>query len=191
MASDGSVSQWIAGLKDGDPAAVTDLWHRYFEKLIAIARNRLNERQRRVSDEEDVVVSVFDTLCRGARNGQFDEVQNRSDLWRILIVIVRRKVIDRHRKEIAQKRGGPQPKDDLQSMEDLVGTTPTPLDLMCMEEEFETLMSSLEHNLLREVAQLKLEGYRNREVATELDVSVRTVQRKLELIEATWMNSLV
>ena len=42
--------------------------------------------------------------------------------------------------------------------------------------------------VLRRVALLKLEGYTNPEIATELGITARTVERKLDRIRARWTN---
>ena len=34
MSSDGSVTRWLAPLQGGDSAAVRELWHRYFGRLV-------------------------------------------------------------------------------------------------------------------------------------------------------------
>ena len=41
MDPEGSVTRWIAQLKDGDRAAATALWRAYFHRLVALARDRL------------------------------------------------------------------------------------------------------------------------------------------------------
>ena len=41
MDPEGSVTRWIAQLKDGDRAAAEPLWRAYFHRLVALARTRL------------------------------------------------------------------------------------------------------------------------------------------------------
>ncbi len=45
------------------------LWERYFEKLVLVARQQLLSGHRRVVDEEDVALGVFESLCNGATRG--------------------------------------------------------------------------------------------------------------------------
>jgi hypothetical protein len=40
MSSSGSVTNWLARLKAGDPAAARPLWERYFHRLVGLARRR-------------------------------------------------------------------------------------------------------------------------------------------------------
>ncbi|MBC8875463.1 MAG: RNA polymerase subunit sigma-70, partial [Planctomycetes bacterium] len=48
-----SVTDWIKALKDGDQRAAQQLWQRFVDRLLEIARNRLRHSPRRAADEED------------------------------------------------------------------------------------------------------------------------------------------
>ena len=61
--SPGSVTLWITDLKDGDEHAAHELWDRYFA-IADLARMKLDGFPMRVTDEEDVALSVIETLCR-------------------------------------------------------------------------------------------------------------------------------
>ncbi len=95
MSSDGegSVTRWIADLKGGDAEAARALWGRYFDDLVRIARAKLRATRRvgADEDEEDAALSAFDSFCAGAARGQFPNLADRHDLWRLLVVIAARK----------------------------------------------------------------------------------------------------
>lgn len=194
-----SVSLWFSDLQEGDPRAADKLWDRYFHRLVALARTRLGETPRRVADEEDVAVSVFQSLCQRAEGGQFDQVRDRDDLWRLIATITARKVIDQQRADLAQKRGGGKVRGEsivaragaLDSMTDpgmdmFSGDEPTPAFLTQLAEEYEVLLEQLGDETLRKVACWKMEGLENDEIAEELGRSERSVRRKLEIIRAEW-----
>ena len=63
---------------------------------------------------------------------------------------------------------------------------PTPEDAAIFAEECQRLFARLEHPVLKSIALKKLEGQSSREIATELGVTARTVDRKLELIRKLW-----
>ena len=42
MPREDSISRWIHDIKPGDSTAVTALWHEYFEKLVRLARKKLD-----------------------------------------------------------------------------------------------------------------------------------------------------
>src|SRR5262245_41745629 len=106
MTSDGSVSQWIGLLKEGDRAAAQPLWEAYFQRLVALARAQLRNTPRRAADEEDIALSAFDSFCGRAEKGRFPRLEDRNDLWQVLSVITVRKAIDAMRREGRQARGG-------------------------------------------------------------------------------------
>ena len=81
----------LKGLKENDPAAIERLWVSYFQRLVGLARKMLPSHVRRVTDEEDVALSVFQSFCNGAKAGQFPAINDPDDLWRLLVVITFRK----------------------------------------------------------------------------------------------------
>ena len=183
----GSVSNWILSLKRGNNEAAHELWERYFSQLCAIARRKLGQYPLRVSDEEDVAISVFDALCRGARAQRFRNLRDRTDLWKLLVVITSNKVTDKIRKETAQKRGSGMRGC---AVENIVTRIPSPEDLLCLQDECEFLIRKLADDKLMTIARLKLEGHSKCDIACELNVSVRTIERKLDLIETIWLSTL-
>ena len=87
MANNQSVTWWIQSLKEGDEQAAQELWQRYFQRMAALARQRLGENSRRVQDEHDIAISVFKSLCEGAGRGDLAGLGGRDDLWRLLATI--------------------------------------------------------------------------------------------------------
>src|SRR5262249_23692130 len=84
----GSVTCWLANLKEGALAAAQPLWERYFSRLVAVARGKL-KRVRRTSageDEEDAALSAFNSFCGGIARGRFPQLADRDDLWKLLVV---------------------------------------------------------------------------------------------------------
>jgi ECF sigma factor len=106
LEGEGSVTRWVGGLKAGDPEATRHLWDRYFADLVRLARARLRGAPRGVADEEDAALSAFDSFCRGAEHGRFPRLDDRQDLWRVLVMITARKAADLVQLECRLKRGG-------------------------------------------------------------------------------------
>jgi hypothetical protein len=90
----GSVTRWIANLKNGEDSAPQRLWERYFARMVELARTRLRAGGRKdvASDEEAAALSAFDSFCEGVARGRFPQLSDRDDLWRLLVVITARKV---------------------------------------------------------------------------------------------------
>jgi DNA-directed RNA polymerase specialized sigma24 family protein len=194
---EGSITRWITGVKGGDLAAAQPLWERYFARMVDLARARLRASGRRDagSDEEDAALSAFDSLCAGLARGQFPQLADRDDLWRLLVVITTRKVQAQARRGFRQKRGGGlvRPASELANAADgegndddvlaqAVGSEPTPEFAAMVAEEYRRLLDRLGDDVLRKVAVLRMEGYTTDAVAERLGCARRTVARQLALI---------
>jgi DNA-directed RNA polymerase specialized sigma24 family protein len=191
---EGSITRWIAGLKGGDLAAAQPLWERYFARMVTLARARLRASGRRDagSDEEDVALSAFDSLCAGLARGQFPQLADRDDLWRLLVVITTRKVQAQARRGLRLKRGGGHVRaasdlgegdeNDDDILARAVGSEPTPEFAAMVAEEYRQLLDRLGDDVLRKVAVLRMEGYTTDAVADQLGCARRTVARQLALI---------
>jgi DNA-directed RNA polymerase specialized sigma24 family protein len=185
VSADGSVTQWLTRLKDGDPAAAEALWERYFRRIAGLARLKLRGVERRAANEEDVALSAFASFCRGVERGRFPQLLDRDNLWRLLVVLTARKAFHLLRYEGQQKRCGDAQAEEV-VLEQVVGREPTPEFAAQMAEECERLLVSLAADDLKSLALWKMEGYSNDEIAARLDCSPRTVERKLRLIRNIW-----
>jgi DNA-directed RNA polymerase specialized sigma24 family protein len=186
-----SVTRWLGRLQAGDRAAAQPLWERYFGRLVAVARARLQGAPRGMADEEDVALSAFDSFCRGAGRGRFPQLADRDDLWKLLVVITARKACHLVRDEQRLKRGGPageapRPGDEAPDLEAVVGAEPSPEFAAQVAEETQRLLAALGDDDLRRVALAKMEGYTVEEIAARLGCAPRTVARKLALIRKEW-----
>ena len=195
MSAPDSVSHWIAQLKEGDQAAAQPLWERYFRRLVQLARTKLRGLPRRAADEEDVALSAFGTFCRGAEQGRFPRLDDRTDLWRLLLVLTARKAAHQVRDEVRLKRGGGQVRaeadlahgsSDEAVLAGVIGSEPTPQFAAEVADRCRRLLDRLGSDELRRVALWQMEGYTLEEIAARLDVSVRTVARKLVVIRERW-----
>jgi DNA-directed RNA polymerase specialized sigma24 family protein len=201
MPGDATVTCWLRQLEAGDQDAARHLWERYYRELVALARTRLGTTPRRTSDEEDVALSVMRCLYEGAVRGQFTTLVNRRELWQLLATITGRKVIAHQRYLHKQKRGGGHVRGDSvlhgdngnglnAGFDQLRGDALTPEVLTITAEEYRRLMTLLDDDRLRQIAQCKLEGYTNAEIAKRLGLTCRSIERKLRSIRHVWEGEL-
>jgi DNA-directed RNA polymerase specialized sigma24 family protein len=196
VADDASVSHWLDGLRAGDDADIGRLWERYFLRLVGLARTKLPSRTRREFDEEDVALSAFHSFCERAGRGEFPQVIDRNDLWRLLSTITARKVTSSIRHRTRLKRGGGRVLGESALIEgddgnepgvsQFLSREPNPEDAAAFTEDYERLFERLSNPVLKEVALRRLEGSSSEEIAAAMGVSARTVDRKLQLIRALW-----
>lgn len=202
MSSANSISQWIVALKAGEAQAAQQLWSHYAARLLELARRKLRIAPAGPVDEEDIAQSVFSSVCRGAAAGRFNEVANRDELWWLLLAITKQKVVDHIRHETAAKRGGGrvQCETDLHAsggggsmptLDELVGSEPTAEFLTELEEQNQRLLELLRDDRLRQVAVARIEGYASQEIADSLHISLRSVERKLQVIRRAWAKDLI
>jgi RNA polymerase sigma factor (sigma-70 family) len=198
----GSVTRWIGDLKSGGDAAAQHLWERYFERLVRLARKKLQyaRRPRTVEDEEDAALSAFDSFCRGVDRGRFPRLTDRNDLWRLLVVLTVRKAIDQIQRRGAARRGGDRrvgesgPPGDVEDpggdpLDRLLSGEPSPEFAAMVAEQLGRLRQALADDSLRQVLDLRLEGYTREEIAEKMGCAVSTVKRKLEMIRQNWLEN--
>jgi DNA-directed RNA polymerase specialized sigma24 family protein len=167
---------------------------------LPIAKRKLDSAPRRAADEEDAVQSAFDSFFRAVEKNRFSHLNDRTDLWKLLVTLTERKASNQRRKELAQKRGSGKviaatalpdasaSASDLPPLDAAVDLEPTPDCAVEFAEQVQILLSKLNKNLLP-VALAKLEYCTNQEIADRLNLSLRTVERRLELIRRVWQES--
>ena len=182
MSIDDTVSAWIVDLKAGDSLVAQKLWERYYKRLVGLARRILRNTPRHAADESDVALSAFNSFWHRATQGKFPRLEDRDDLWKLLMTITVRKSLQLSRKE--RRR---QATNELDFLKDQIASEePSPAIVAMINDEFERLLGLLDDEKLRQTALLKLEGYRNKEIAEQLGRSVSFVERKLQLIRRLW-----
>ena len=188
--ADGSVTRWLGPLRQGDPAAARQLWERYFQRLMGLARLKLQGAPRRVADEEDVALSAFDSFCRNAERGRFPRLDDRDDLWQLLVLLATRKASDLAEREGRQRRDWRRTAPLDGTACDPPGEEPDPALAAELAEETGRLLGLLPDDQLRAIALRKLEGFTNEEIAGLVGCSLATVERRLALIRKHWEKEL-
>lgn len=185
----GSVTHWLGQLKTGEEGvAQQELWSRFFVRLVELARAKLSGTPQRDTDEEDVVLSAFNSFFMGARAGRFPNLHDRTGLWPLLVTITVRKALNQVKRQRAKKRT-PEAERFLEP-EQFVGSEPDPALVADVADEMRRLLDALDDEVLQTISMRKLEGYTNEEIAAELNISERTVARKLSRIRDEWKESV-
>ncbi len=190
-----STEELLQLVRDGDQDAITQLWNLYFPRLVTRARRELAGRDWGVANEEDVALSAFKSFCHRAQAGKFPDVQKHDDLWRLLVTITARKATNLAKMEQRGKRGGPRQEQRRlasgceaahRELEQHAAREPAPDVAALLLEQYQELLSRLGDGNLLKVAQWKIEGYTNQEIAGMMGCVPRTVERRLQEIRTLW-----
>src|SRR5262249_22777027 len=131
--------------------------------------------------------------------GRFPNLEDRDNLWKVLVVLTARKALRLVQHERRQKRGGgnvlaeadaPAGEAERALLDDVVGREPSPECAAQVAEPCERLLDLLGDDRLRSIARWKMEGDTNAEVAVKLGCLERTVERKVRMIRDRWEKAL-
>lgn len=186
--ADASITRWFHRLREGDDRAAEILWSEYFPRLVRLARARFDADRDVVYDAEDAAQSVFAMLCRKASTDTYAAIDTRDDLWRLLVVATRRKMIDRARYRDADRRDAIVA--PLNDNDDLAAPVPDAQTFAMLQESLDALLNSLHDQRLQEIAQMKVAGWSADEIADHFGVSPRTIQRKIQRIRLAWRDQI-
>lgn len=194
--TNGSVTYWLKDFIGGDEEAARKIWERYFANLARLAQQKLQDTPRRVADEEDVAQNAFISFWRGARQGNFARLEDRHDLWQLLVMITARKAVDQIHKQNALKRGGGKVRGESafttpengrpRGLEQVISGEPTPAFAAELADQCQLLLEKLDDDGLRQICLLKIQRCTNEEIAERLGCTRRTVQRRIRLIQHIW-----
>jgi DNA-directed RNA polymerase specialized sigma24 family protein len=202
----GSVTKWIADLKSQrQTAAATELWNRFFRQLAALARRRLAGIPERLTDDQQAAADALYGLLRGVEQNRFPDLQDRGDLWQILLDLTEKQVSNQLQYHARLKRNWRRTVDvsaiagedsagqSLHGGEQLESPEPTPEFAVACAEQYDLRLEQLDaadpRGDLRRAAIGKLQGYSNEEIAEHCSVATRTVERRLRRIRDLWSSA--
>jgi RNA polymerase sigma factor (sigma-70 family) len=183
-------------MQNGEEAAFTTFYEKHFDQLARFAKKKLGSFPLRTFDEEDLAQSAMKSLFKNLRENRY-EAQDSIELWQILITITKNKLIDRLRKHLAQKHGGGKVRGEsifgesggLHEQQDAQRNM-TPDEQVELHETTELLLQRLDDDKTRAVAYLLLAGWKNNDIAEELNCVRRTVERRIKHIRELWSEVL-
>ena len=187
MASNESFDEVLDQLQSGDQDAAREIWDRFNDRLLALARIRMDRLTRQKVDAEDVVQSAYNTFFKRLRGGQF-ELTNWDSLRGLLVRITLRKC----RKQMRHFRSSGrdlrrevslQPATDDSNLEHAVaGDEGNPSEELVLKELLDQVLTGMADRD-QTIICLSLQGCSNAEIAEQLTCTERTVQRILRRVK--------
>lgn len=180
-----SITRLIRAVQDGSSSAVRPLLAAYFDRLVQLARKRLQNLPGLGGYDEDLALRSFHSVYQRLRDPSRPlDLAGRDDLWRLLATRTISRAIDL----IRRHRPGEVPGE--QDVTNLLNHEPGPEEVAEVADECRRLLDSLREPELRQIALWKVEGYTNEEIASRLDCVPRTVERKVSRIRLLWKHEL-
>ena len=190
----GSITQWLQRLQDGESDAAKEIWSRYYPRVIRLAAIQLIKSDDRSIDEEDVAQSTFRTVYLAVMNGKYPDIEDRRDLWRLLLVSTLNRVRRHYRDSRTLKRSVNELVTQDQTRRRLLLEISGPDAQAEMADLIETLFLRLDQEdptgELRKIALLQLEEHSASAIARRLKRRKNHVLQRIRLIRILWEESL-
>lgn len=183
----GTVTGWLHLLRSGDDTVTEKLWSHYSPGLT----NRLAHRCQglKICDEDDIAVTSFYRLISSLQTHDRYECTNRTDFWRLLMIIARNTIGDWRKYDGAFRRGGAHKVVSLSDQDiRITDSSKSHSDETVLLEKFKQLSAELDRPEFARIIELKQQGLSNAQVAMEMGYSLRTVQYIIADIKAAWKN---
>jgi RNA polymerase sigma factor (sigma-70 family) len=186
MATD-SFGDVMTRLRAGDQAAAREVFQRFVDKLIRLARGQFDALLRRKVDPEDVVQSAYKSFFLRYGAGKF-EIYDWGNLWGLLTMITLRKCLDRveyHRAECrnVQREAAAHPQAaESRPWWEAIAREPTPEEAAVLAETVEQLLRGLAEDE-QPILELSLQGYTTQEISERLSRPERSVRRLRERVK--------
>ncbi len=186
-----SISQLFSGLARGDERAQEKICEAFLRRIIGFVRRKLG-----IEDAEDVALAVLRSFLSAVQQDRFPHLSDRDALWSILAAIAAQKIVDEYRRQGAEKRGGKRKdgaataESDGEVLERLAIDHTDPLLEVTMQDLLDYLLQLLPDDRSRSIIRLRFAGESVPNIATQLGVSRRTVERDISMARTLWEDKL-
>lgn len=196
-----SVTLMLRRFGSGDAEATRILFEIYFARLTRLAQRFLPSSRRRSRDEEDLAQEVLASFLMGMSPEELAKIQNRHHLWNLLARRIHQRAINVQRDDGRLKRGGGQLLTESKAFRDGVGAfDPKGIEqftddssdsgmeepLAELEQLHRRLIDVVKDEKLNSVARALLSGNTASQIASNENVSLATVYRRIERIRRIW-----
>jgi RNA polymerase sigma-70 factor (ECF subfamily) len=178
---DGEFSALMQRVRDGSEEAFQELLDKYGHHVFRVVRARLDMTLRSKFDSVDFVQSVWACLLKNReRLSEFGAAQ---DLIQFLVKVARDRVVDEYRRRVLLQGKNVTREVPLSSHRH-VSPAPTASQIAIAREHLGKLLGG-QSDESRRIIEMRLEGATYGEIASELGVNPKTVQRTLRILERT------
>lgn len=176
--SDPESHELLMQYQAGQTQAAAEIFDRYVERLIALARTRISPKLRRRIDPEDVVQSAYRSFFVHARNDEY-QLTRSGDLWRLLARTTLNKLYGQIEKATACKRSVGREMPGEVALDDIQAREPSVVEVVAIGEQLQLILDGLSSDE-QLVLSATLQGQSVAEISTSFGKSERTVRRLLK-----------
>ena len=174
----------LSMFRAGNEQAARELYERYVDRLLALARKRISQRMASRVDPEDIVQSVFRTFFGRVKKGQF-RIADQDDLCKLLVRITVHKTLRQVAFHKAAKRDpsleAGQDGYAAEGIQKVLDDEPGHEDAVAFLDQLEDFLGQLRPEE-RQILEMRMQGYSNDEIAKKLNIYDRKIRRTIERI---------
>ncbi|MCH8042130.1 MAG: sigma-70 family RNA polymerase sigma factor [Planctomycetes bacterium] len=164
--------QLISAYRGGDDEAATELFERYYGRLIELIRRQMGWRLKQVEGSVDVAQSVLRSFFKQLRDKQVT-VGPDDDLWPLLVTVALNKIRNRG-KFWSRQRRDPRRQSPLVEGLDPLEREPSPDDAAVVQDLIEQLLAPFSGRR-RQIIELILQGEPVKSIAEQVGTTERTI----------------
>jgi hypothetical protein len=186
----GSVSHWLKELKTGDSLAVEAIWHRYYQRVVELASRKMKVNPDRAVDGEDIAQLAMHRFCTNATLGCYPNLDDREQLWDLLVVFTLNRIRKHLRACNRLKRSGLHTQVFEFSQLEVLKDLQTPEAPTIMADMVDAWLKRLDQEdpsgQLKQIAIWSMDGISGSDIARILKKRKSFVLHQIRLIRLLW-----
>lgn len=159
--------------RDGNESAGTELYGRFFNRLLPLVEHNLSAKLGARLDAEDVLQSFMRSFFRSQPRYTFEDD---CQVWKFVITLCLNKVRKKLRHHLAIRRSVNNQVPFTDSVAQALAAPPTPQIAVSFQDTFAELVDLLTERQ-RSIVSLKLSGQTQTQIGITLNVTERTIRR--------------
>lgn len=187
----GSVSYWLKELKTGDSLAVEAIWYRYYQRVVELASRKMKVNPDRAVDGEDIAQLAMHRFCTNATLGCYPNLDDREQLWDLLVVFTLNRIRKHLRACNRLKRSGQHSQVFEFSQLEVLKDLQTPEAPTIMADMVDAWLNRLDQEdpsgQLKQIAIWSMDGISGSDIARILKKRKSFVLHQIRLIRLLWV----
>jgi DNA-directed RNA polymerase specialized sigma24 family protein len=175
----------------GDDSAIADLWTRYYESVRHLIGSWRGRRAQQGDDAEQLALDVLFDVTQQIQRGVCHSMASEGQFIALLYVTARHRFLSQRKTDTRGKRFRGQGAGLTGPIDNVVSRDAGPAEeALELEEELISLLSLPDDNKLSDILAAIFEGLPKPQIAVELSISRRTLDRLVLNFKKRWLNHI-